>query len=232
MAVKKKWKRKLLLALTPLLYKMIMGFLLFTCRKEMKGKEIWEGLLASGQPFILAFWHYNVLCACMCGGKLPMVGMVSPSKDGEFIARILESRGIIPVRGSRSKGGVAAMKGVFKAVRQGRSPVIIADGSQGPAMVAQGGSVVVASRTGIPIVPMNWAFSRYKLFRSWDKTLLPMPFARMVWEIGEPIEVPAKLDSEGIEEYRLVLEEKLMANYEAAWAEFSKKGHDDIAEEG
>ena len=79
MAVKKEWKRKLLLALAPLIYKVVMGLLLATCRKEMKGKEIWQKMVDSGQPFIIAFWHYNVLCACVAGGRLPMVGMVSPS---------------------------------------------------------------------------------------------------------------------------------------------------------
>jgi lysophospholipid acyltransferase (LPLAT)-like uncharacterized protein len=228
MAVKKEWKRKVLLFLTPFIYKVVMGFLFSTCRKEMKGQETWQGLLKAGQPFIITFWHYNVLYASLSGGGLAMVAMVSPSKDGEFIARIMESRGMATVRGSRSKGGVGAIKGLLKAVRQGLSPVIIADGSQGPPKVAQGGSIVVASRTGIPIVPMNWAFSRFKLFRSWDKTLLPMPFAKMVWVIGEPLTVPAKLDSEGVEEYRLILETRLEDSYQKAWAEFGRKGHDDM----
>ncbi len=227
MAVKKEWKHKLLLALAPFIYKIVIGFLFASCRKETRGKEIWQKMVDSGQPFIITFWHYNVLYASLAGGRLPMVAMVSPSKDGEFIARIMESKGLATVRGSRSKGGVGAIKGLLKAVRQGLSPVIIADGSQGPAKVVQGGSLVIASRAGIPILPMSWSFSRYKLFRSWDKTLLPMPFAKMVWVIGEPVTVPAKLDSDGVEEYRLLLEERLMATYKAAWGEFSRKGHDE-----
>ncbi|MEN8258694.1 MAG: lysophospholipid acyltransferase family protein [Thermodesulfobacteriota bacterium] len=227
MAVKNEWKRKLLLALAPLIYKMVIGFLFASCRKRTLGREIFQGLVDSGQPFIITFWHYNVLYASLSGGKLPMVAMVSPSKDGEFIARIMESKGISTVRGSRTKGGVGAIKGLLKAVRQGRSPVIIADGSQGPAKVVQGGSIILASRAGIPIVPMSWSFSSYKLFRSWDKTLLPMPFSRMVWVIGEPLTVPGKLDGDGVEEYRLILGERLMATYEAAWGEFSQKGHDE-----
>lgn len=227
MAVKKEWKHKVLLALAPLVYKMVLGFLFASCRKETRGKAIWEKMVASGRPFIITFWHYNVLYASLTDGKLPMVAMVSPSKDGEFIARIMESKGITTVRGSRSKGGVGAVKGLLKAVRQGLSPVIIADGSQGPAKVVQGGSLVIASRTGIPILPMSWSFSRYKLFRSWDKTLLPMPFAKMVWVIGEPLTVPAKLDSDGMEEYRLILETRLAETYSRAWGEFSRQGHDE-----
>lgn len=226
--MKKKWQHKLLLFLAPFVYKVVMGFVITSCRKEMHGKEIWQELLDSGQPFILTFWHYNVLYASLSGGRLPMVAMVSPSKDGEFIARIMESKGITTVRGSRSKGGVGAIKGLLKAVRQGLSPVIIADGSQGPAQVVQGGSIIIAGRAGIPIVPMNWAFSRYKLFRSWDKTLLPLPFARMVWVVGEPLQVPKGLDGEEVEAYRLLLEERLAATYEAAWAAFGKKNHEDL----
>ncbi len=226
--MKKEWQHKLLLFLAPLVYKVVMGFVITSCRKEMHGKEIWQELLDSGQPFILTFWHYNVLYASLSGGRLPMVAMVSPSKDGEFIARIMESKGITTVRGSRSKGGVGAIKGLLKAVRQGLSPVIIADGSQGPAQVVQGGSIIIAGRAGIPIVPMNWAFSRYKLFSSWDKTLLPLPFARMVWVVGEPLQVPKGLDGEEVEAYRLLLEERLAATYEAAWAAFGKKNHEDL----
>ncbi len=226
MAVKKAWKHKLLLALAPLVYKIVIGFIFASCRKEARGREIFQGLVDSGTPFIIAFWHYNVLYAALSGGKLPMVAMVSPSKDGEFIARIMESKGIATVRGSRGKGGIGAIKGLLKAVKKGLSPVIIADGSQGPAKVVQGGSIVLASRAGIPIVPMNWSFSKYTLFRSWDKTLLPIPFAKMVWVIGEPLTVPQKLDSDGIEEYRLILESRLADTYQKAWAEFNQPGHD------
>ncbi|MDH3394009.1 MAG: hypothetical protein OEL66_08375, partial [Desulfobulbaceae bacterium] len=73
----------------------------------------------------------------------------------------------------------------------------------------------------------NWSFSRYKIFRSWDKTLLPMPFSKMVWVIGEPLTVPEKLDAEGVEKYRLILEERLQETYRTAWAEFSRQGHED-----
>lgn len=228
MAVKNRWKRSIMLALAPPLFKLVMGVLLFTCRKEIRGQAIFQAHVAAGTPFIISFWHYNVLYGVMGGGDLPMVGMVSPSKDGEFIARILASRGIASVRGSRSKGGIGAIKGMLKAVRQGRSPVIIADGSQGPAKVAQGGAVMLAGRAGIPILPMNWSCSRYRLFGSWDRTLLPLPFARLVWVIGEPLQVPDQLDSAGLEEYRLRLEQRLAQTYEEAWAVFGKKQHEDL----
>jgi len=227
MAVKKEWQQKVLLALTPYIYKFVMGTLFASCRKEIKGLEIFQGLADSGKPFISTFWHYNVLYSPMFRRGLPMAVMVSPSKDGEFIVRIAEAKGFKTVRGSRTKGGIAAIKGLLKAVRQGMSPVIIADGSQGPAKVAQGGSIILASRSGIPIVPMNWSFSRFKLFGSWDKSLLPMPFSKMVWVIGEPLTVPEKLDGEGVEKYRLILEERLKATDEKAWAEFSRKSHDE-----
>ncbi|PLX47208.1 MAG: hypothetical protein C0613_14605 [Desulfobulbaceae bacterium] len=225
MAVKYDWQYRFLLALAPLLYKLLVGTILFTCRKEGSGRELFARQVRTGRPFIITFWHYNVLYAAKGGGGLPMVAMVSPSKDGEFIARIMESRGIATVRGSRSKGGVGAIKGLLKAVRQGLSPVLIADGSQGPARVAQGGAVMLAGRSGIPILAMNWAFSRYRLFRSWDKTLLPLPFSRMVWQIAEPLHVPKGLDSEGLEEYRVQLQERLDETYARAWAVFDKKGH-------
>ena len=231
MAVKSKWKREILLALAPLVYRLVIGLIFTSCRKEARGNAAFLELVATGKPFIVTFWHYNVLYASLSGGKLPMVAMVSPSKDGEFIARIMESKGIATVRGSRTKGGVGAIKGLLKAVRKGLCPVIIADGSQGPAKVVQGGSIVLASRAGVPIVPMSWSFSNYKLFRSWDKTLFPLPFAKMIWQLGEPLTVPAKLDNDGMEEYRLILEARLEDTYQKAWAEFGRTGHEERTED-
>jgi len=103
--------------------------------------------------------------------------------------------------------------------------VLVADGSQGPSRKVQSGSILLAAKTGAAIVPVGWAASRYKTFRSWDRTALPMPFAKVVEYYGRPISVPAGLKSDELEKYRLQLQESLDDLYEKSWAEFGRKGH-------
>ena len=84
---------------------------------------------------------------------------------------------------------------------------------------------MLASKAGAAIVPVAWAADRYKTFRSWDRTALPMPFAKVVIHYGEPIEVPAGVRSEELEQYRLRLEQSLDDLYERAWQEFGRTEH-------
>jgi lysophospholipid acyltransferase (LPLAT)-like uncharacterized protein len=224
-ALNKKWKRKVLLFLTPWLFKLVVIPLFWTLRKKRLGDVHHQALLSSGKPFIITFWHYGVLCAAFCSGRSPQIAMASASRDGDFIAAILNGMGIETVRGSRSRGGIGALKGLIKGVKRGLCPVLVADGSQGPPRVAQAGGVLLASRTGIPILPMVWAFQHYKVFRSWDRTVFPLPFSPMIEMAGEPLAVPPKLDSDGIEEYRKILEDRLNGLYEQAWGMFGITEH-------
>ena len=110
-------------------------------------------------------------------------------------------------------------------MRSGHHAALVADGSQGPARVAQAGSVVLASHVGAPILPMLWSCNRYKRFGSWDGTALPLPFSRIDFFYGEPLLVPPALKEEQVEEYRLELEKRLNDLYAKAWALQGKAEH-------
>ena len=221
----KKIQRKIALFLTPYIFKSVILPLFWSLSLKRSGNAYYQDLLASDTPFIITFWHYGVFCAAVGSGQCPQIAMSSSSRDGDFIARILKSMGVETVRGSRNRGGLGALKGLIKGVKRGLCPVLVADGSQGPARVAQGGGVLLASRTGIPIMPVAWSFKRYKVFRSWDRTVFPLPFSSMVELIGEPLQVPPKLDAEGLEEYRKKLEDQLNALYKEAWGVFNITDH-------
>ncbi len=221
----KKLKQKMLVFLVPLIFKILILPLFWTLKKKRLGEEYHDRLLASGKPFIITFWHYGVVCAAVASGQAPQIAMASASRDGDYIAAILEAMGVETVRGSRNVGGVGALKGLLKGVKRGLHPVLVADGSQGPARIAQAGGVLLASRTGIPILPMGWSFERYKVFRSWDRTMIPLPFSRMIKIVGEPLHVPPKLDADGLERYRKLLEDRLNGLYNEAWAVFGIEDH-------
>ncbi len=215
------------MALLPSVFKMLMGGILLTCRYQRHGYEHWQAMATKKQQFITSFWHYCVLYIVHVAKGFPFAAMVSASKDGAYVARVLEAKGFCTMRGSRNQKGLSAINGMLRAIKQGNCPVLVADGSQGPAFIAQPGAIMLASRTGIPILPVAVACSRYLTFRSWDRTILPLPFARLAEHYGEPIQVPGGLDSAGLEEYRLLLEQRLNELYQQAWLEIGRVGHDD-----
>jgi len=227
MSLRKKLLYRLSLAVGPFIFGLLTRLLFATCRITWVGREHLEKLEREKKPLIAAFWHYGVfLILHLSRGKRKWVAMISTSKDGEYVARIVESFGFETVRGSRHRGGIGALKALVKAVRdRGLSAASASDGSQGPPLVVQPGAVLLASHSGAVVLPVGWAADRYWTFRSWDRTALPKPFARVVIEIGEPLVVPAGLDSQGLEEHRQEEERRLLAIYHRTWAVFGREGH-------
>ena len=112
-------------------------------------------------------------------------------------------------------------------MRAGKHVGIVADGSQGPVRRVQPGTVYLASKTGSVVLPMVWSADRCVIFKSWDRTVLPLPFCKIVMRYGEPMKIPSGLNSEGIEQYRLALEATMNNLYNLVWSEFEKNRHDD-----
>lgn len=196
-----------------------------TCRVKVHGGEHLQRVLTDDRPGILTFWHYSLVLIINLMWRYGGVAMVSSSKDGEYIANYLKCYGLSAARGSRNRQSTQALKELLRHCREGKNAVLVADGSQGPARVAQAGSILLASRTGNPILPMLWSASRYLTFRSWDRTAIPWPFAKVDVLYGEPIEVPTGLDGDGLEQYRLLLEERLNELYRQVWGFQGKKEH-------
>ncbi|MEW6426720.1 MAG: lysophospholipid acyltransferase family protein [Thermodesulfobacteriota bacterium] len=220
--------RKLGMALAAVLYRLLVRWLLFaSCRVTMAGEGLaaLERRLAAGKPLIIAFWHYGVLLVPCLHRGFPLVAMVSASRDGDYIARILEGFGVRTVRGSRNRSGTAALKGLIAAMSEGRSAILVADGSQGPARQAQPGAVLLAGRSGCPIFPLTWSADRYWTFGSWDRTILPKPFARVTALVGAPVAVTAGSDRDAIEDGRQRLEAELDRIYRQAWAIYGRERH-------
>ncbi|MFH1021096.1 MAG: lysophospholipid acyltransferase family protein [Pseudomonadota bacterium] len=227
MAVKNGFLYKVLLAVAPGLYAGLSRVLFSTCRVREHGRENRARCEAQGKPCVAVFWHYSVFAVVelIRGRGHGWGAMVSASEDGEFIARILARQGVAAVRGSRNRGGLAALKGLIGLLRKGYNAAIVADGSQGPARTMQAGAILLAGKSGAPILPLAVAADRYWAFGSWDRTMLPKPFARLDLWYGEPMTVPEKAGPEEIEQCRLAMEHRLNGLYAQAWGEFGKDGH-------
>ena len=212
----------------PWLLYWLLRLLFATCRVKNHGEEHLALALASGKPVIASFWHYTLLLAIYrmyLMRPYPCVAMVSSSRDGEYTARLLKHFGLDAVRGSRHRGGVAALKELIRHALAGRNCAIVADGSQGPALRAQPGSVLLAARGGGIILPATCSVSRYWCIHSWDRTIIPKPFSRIEVCFGETMTVPAEADGATVEEYSRLLEERLLELYQQAWAQQGKDRH-------
>jgi lysophospholipid acyltransferase (LPLAT)-like uncharacterized protein len=116
---------------------------------------------------------------------------LSLSRDGELAERALLRLGFArSPRGSSSRGGSALLREMIRRVRAGESGGVLPDGPRGPAFEAKPGVVALAAATGVPLVPVGIAAAPACRLGSWDRALLPLPFARVRLVYGDPIEVP------------------------------------------
>lgn len=213
------------LAVIPRLFVLLTRAWFATCRLRITGDRHLQTVLDQGTA-VAVFWHYSFAYLFYHLRPYPAAIMVSASKDGEYIARVASLLGHVPLRGSSNRGGARALKGMIEQMQQGRHAGIVADGSQGPARKVQAGCILLASKAGKPIFPMVWSASRYLAFNSWDRTAIPLPFAKIFLHYGEPLFVPAGIDSEQLEQYRETLEERMNSLYANAWKDAGRKPHD------
>ncbi len=179
-------------------------------RTKVYGKDIIEDYILKNSPSIIAFWHFGLIHLCYYFRKLPpTVIMISGSKDGEIAARVAKKWGHIPVRGSKMKGGLSALRQMKKLMQQGHNAAIVVDGSRGPARVAQKGVIVLSRETSAPILPLGIAARPVLRFNSWDRMILPLPGSRCVIVCEKPFVVPKDVRGKELESFRLKIENRL-----------------------
>lgn len=215
----------LLLRFVPLMFAWLMRLWFSSCSVNIHNQENCFSAEEKDKTGIASFWHYSIIYILYHMRRYSATAMVSASRDGEYVARLAEQFGFETVRGSRNNKGVEGLKAMLRSIRNGNSAAIVADGSQGPPRIVQPGAILLASRTGTPIIPMILTASSYFSINSWDKTIVPKPFSRIDFYYGEPLFVPAKLKAEELEEYRLHLEERLNGLYDKAWGRYGKIEH-------
>lgn len=167
---------------------------------------------------IYAFWHETLL-APLATRPLAQV-LISRHTDGEVIAQICQRLGIGVIRGSTARGGCQALLEMIRGSDAGLHLAITPDGPRGPRRELKPGVVMVASQSGLPIVPTGIAFVRAWRVGSWDRFAIPLPFTTGVGVIGEPIYVPRDLDRGGIRHWTELVERRMLELTEQAedWA--------------
>jgi lysophospholipid acyltransferase (LPLAT)-like uncharacterized protein len=180
-----------------------------TWRYTVEGLDAYDRIIAAGQRPIVAFWHGRILPGMMVFRDRGIIVMTSENFDGEWIARIITHFGFGAARGSSSRGGVKALVQMKRLMQQGRPTAFTLDGPRGPAERAQPGALWLARATGNPLLPFHAEAASAWHARSWDRTQVPKPFARIGLAVGPPFFVDAHLDDAGLEQRRLDLEAEL-----------------------
>ena len=189
--------------------KFFIDFLFLFSRVKIIGYDAVADQIKS-RRFIFAFWHSRILLLCHRHKNLNASIMVSNSGDGEIIAQVLQRQGHNTVRGSTRKGGMRALIQQIEDMRTHTRPgVVIPDGPQGPRHKVKRGVVLLAQKTGVPIIPLAYSSSRRKVFKSWDRFLLPYPWSKGIIVYGRPIQVAPDVDEEAISAVMTELEAEL-----------------------
>lgn len=158
-------------------------------RLEFEPGCTYDGVSA-GQA-IYCFWHRYIIPAAWRFRNRDLAVMTSLSFDGEYIARFIRMFGFRAVRGSSSRGGVAAFLDMCKELEAGYSAAFTIDGPRGPIYVAKQGPILLAQKTGCAITCFNAAVEKAWVLRSWDRMIIPKPFSRVAFFGAAPITVPA-----------------------------------------
>jgi hypothetical protein len=169
--------------------------------------------------YIYTFWHEAILGALGVRRPANMTVLISQHRDGEYISRIATRFGVQVVRGSTTRGGYEALMGLAEAARR-HHILLTPDGPRGPRRKFQWGAVLLASRTGLPIVPVGFGFANAWRARSWDRFAVPKPWSLVTAVAGRPICVPRAAPGEDLEAWRRLAESALLecTDEAEAWA--------------
>jgi lysophospholipid acyltransferase (LPLAT)-like uncharacterized protein len=162
----------------------LLRLLASTWRVRPVNEEPLNDARRTGQRVLFALWHGELLPLLWYQRGREVAVVISEHRDGEIVAQIAESLGYRTVRGSSSRGASRALLGLTRAIEEGHDGAITPDGPRGPAHVFAPGGAIAAYRTGIPIVPIRASASRAWRLKSWDRFLIPKPFATVTVTMG------------------------------------------------
>jgi lysophospholipid acyltransferase (LPLAT)-like uncharacterized protein len=207
-----RWRQRFAAAL---IYGLVRG-VAATVRFRLKDDSGVFGV-AHNERLIFAIWHNRLALSLMMYRRYvlrmapdrQLAAMVSASRDGGLLTRVLELFGVQPVRGSSSRRGPQALREMVSWAAAGYDLAITPDGPRGPCYEVQEGVISTAQLTGLPIVPVSYHLNWKIRARSWDRFQIPYPFTRCQVLVGRPIRVPREASEAERELLRKGLEQAL-----------------------
>jgi lysophospholipid acyltransferase (LPLAT)-like uncharacterized protein len=180
-----------------------------SARFEVIDWENHDKAIENGGIPIYVFWHDRIFLTTYWWRKRKIVVMTSQSFDGEYIARFIQRFGYGAARGSSTRGAVGAVVEMARLMRAGCTTAFTIDGPKGPPYIAKMGAVLLAKKSGHPIMPVTMALKKYWKLPSWDSFQIPKPFTRARVYVAPPIWVPADADEATLDAKRDELQNTL-----------------------
>lgn len=205
----KSWRKRVSAVIGPPLIWALINLLWKTCRiQAVIGEEHLQKLLDENKPVIPCYWHQQQLFAVRylldtadARPAFKLGYLISPSSDGDIASKMFSGQGVKIIRGSATRGGAQALREIYQIIRQeGVSPIVTPDGPTGPIYQCKPGVAMLAQISRSPLVPIAYAASSAWQLRSWDRFLLPRPFARIVIAVGEPLVVNKDASNDGFQQ--------------------------------
>jgi hypothetical protein len=160
-----------------------------TWRFRSRNAEVVRDLRRRNEPFIFSLWHGHLLPLLWFHRDEGVKVLISEHRDGELVARAAESLGYGLIRGSTTRGANRALISLVRELEAGHEIAITPDGPRGPAHTFAPGALVAAQRVNCQILPVAIAADRAWRLRSWDRFMIPKPFARVTIAYGQPSKV-------------------------------------------
>lgn len=180
-----------------------------TLRFEVEGLENLESIETAGKLPIYVFWHNRIFAGTYFFRNRGIAVITSKSKDGEYIARFIQRFGYGAIRGSSTRGGVGALVEMIRAMRRGIPTAFTADGPKGPVYLVKPGPIMLAKKTGNPILPFSVEIAKFWTIRSWDRLQIPKPFSKAKLSIAKALYVTENIEDTEFEKYLNELQSSL-----------------------
>jgi lysophospholipid acyltransferase (LPLAT)-like uncharacterized protein len=203
------FKKRLLIRAAGLIFYVLIRLIGRTTRFEVEGWEHWETAARAPSVPIYTTWHNSIFLSTYFWRRRGIIMMSSRSFDAEYTARLIQRFGYGVARGSSTRGAVGGLTRMMRLLRAGYPAGFTIDGPKGPRHVAKMGAVLLAKKTGHPILPFIITVMKFWEAKSWDAFQIPKPFTRARVLIAPPIFVPADADEETLNETRDELQRAL-----------------------
>ena len=206
MGILKSFKRSLRIYFLGVLGALTLKLIFATVRWS-RNDSILPFVYRDGRQRIFAFWHGRVLmmpCLYVSAHRNQspktkgVYTLISNHSDGRIISFGVKLMGLLTVNGSSSRNAASGLHGLIKRIQDGYDVAITCDGPKGPARVMKPGGIMLGKETGVPVFPVACSANRYWTVNSWDKMMIPKPFAKAVCIVGEPVVVPRETSNEDV----------------------------------
>ena len=203
------FRERLIIRLTGLFAYVALKLIGMTLRFQVTNPEYEEEIISAGKQPIYTFWHDRMLAGTYFFRGRGIVVLSSQSFDSEYTARCIQRFGYGIVKGSSTRGAVQGLVGLIRVMKKGAPAGFTVDGPKGPRHIAKAGPVLLAKKTGNPILPFVVECRSFWRLRSWDRLQIPKPFSRANIILSTPIFVGADAEDHELEEIRSRLQEAL-----------------------